>query len=203
MKIICIGRNYAAHIAELNNEVPERPVIFMKPSTALLKDGKDFFYPDFTKDLHYEAELVLKISKQGKHIAREFAHRYFEEITLGIDFTARDLQSELKSKGLPWEKAKAFDQSAVIGSWKKCSELNDTGNIRSTLDKNGGMVQEGESRLMITDVAGRIAEVSQYFTLQAGDLLFTGTPAGVGPVQKGDVLSGRLEGEEILRFRIC
>jgi len=203
MKIICIGRNYAAHIAELNNEVPERPVIFMKPSTALLKDNKDFFYPDFTHDLHYEAELVLKISKQGKHIEREFAHRYYEEVTVGVDFTARDLQSELKGKGLPWEKAKAFDQSAVIGSWKKWKDLQESSNIRFSLDKNGQTVQEAESRLMITDFAGMIAEVSQYFTLQAGDLLFTGTPAGVGPVQKGDVLSGKLEGEEVFRFRIC
>jgi 2-keto-4-pentenoate hydratase/2-oxohepta-3-ene-1,7-dioic acid hydratase in catechol pathway len=175
----------------------------MKPSTALLKDNKDFFYPDFTHDLHYEAELVLKISKQGKHIEREFAHRYYEEVTVGVDFTARDLQSELKGKGLPWEKAKAFDQSAVIGSWKKWKDLQESSNIRFSLDKNGQTVQEAESRLMITDFAGMIAEVSQYFTLQAGDLLFTGTPAGVGPVQKGDVLSGKLEGEEVFRFRIC
>jgi 2-keto-4-pentenoate hydratase/2-oxohepta-3-ene-1,7-dioic acid hydratase in catechol pathway len=195
MKIICVGRNYAKHAAELGNERPALPVIFLKPDTALLKAPADFYYPDFTSDLHYECELVVKISRAGKHIKEEFAHKYYREIGLGIDFTARDLQSKLKKEGLPWELSKGFDQSAIIGSFKSVSELINNKPIAFALRKNGHEVQQGVSSDMIFSVDRIISFVSEYFTLKVGDLIFTGTPEGVGAVEKGDLLEGFLEGE--------
>lgn len=199
MKIICIGRNYADHIAELHNEVPTAPVIFMKPETALLQRNQPFFVPDFSSDIHHELELVLRVSKNGKHIEEKFAHTYFDAIGLGIDFTARDLQSELKKKGLPWELAKAFDGSAPIStSFKPAGEFADLANIDFHLEVNGEVRQRGNSSLMLHPFAKIISFVSQYVTLKMGDLIFTGTPSGVGPVKAGDQLSGFLEGEKIL-----
>ncbi|MDO7875747.1 fumarylacetoacetate hydrolase family protein [Hymenobacter sp. ASUV-10] len=199
MKIICIGRNYADHIAELHNEVPTAPVIFMKPETALLQRNQPFFVPDFSQDIHHELELVLRVSKNGKHIEEKFAHTYFDAIGLGIDFTARDLQSELKKKGLPWELAKAFDGSAPIStSFKPVGEFADLANINFHLEVNGEVRQRGNSSLMLHPFAKIISFVSQYITLKMGDLIFTGTPSGVGPVKAGDQLSGFLEGEKIL-----
>ena len=189
MKIICIGRNYAEHAKELNNPVPAKPVVFMKPSTALLVNDKPFYYPDFTKELHHEVEIVLKISKNGKAIQPEFAAGYFEEIALGIDFTARDVQDELKKKGHPWEIAKAFDSSAVVGKFFPVEKLN-RDSIEFQLKKNGEVVQHGNSRDMIFTFEQLIVHVSQYIKLLQGDLIFTGTPAGVGAVQIGDRLEG-------------
>ncbi|MGB6034802.1 MAG: fumarylacetoacetate hydrolase family protein [Cryomorphaceae bacterium] len=203
MKIICIGRNYADHAAELKNEIPSEPVIFCKPDTALLPKNHPFIYPDITADLHFELELVLRIKKVGKHIDPEFAHKYYDEIGLGIDFTARDLQHKCKEKGLPWEKAKAFDHSAPLG--KKFVKLNDLPNptsIRFELKKNGERVQDGDSSLMLFPFDELVSEVSKYFTLKIGDLIFTGTPKGVGPVAKGDVLEGFLEGEKLLHLEV-
>ena len=202
MKIICIGRNYAAHIEELKNEQPGQPVVFLKPDTALLKGGAPFFYPDFSKNIHHEIELVLKISKEGKYIQPQFAHRYYEEIGLGIDFTARDLQDECKAKGLPWEIAKAFNGSAPIGEFKSVAELGDLKNLDFRLEINGEVRQKGNTGLMLFDFATIIAYVSQFFTLKKGDLIYTGTPAGVGPVQKGDHLTGFLGTEKLLHVAI-
>jgi acylpyruvate hydrolase len=202
MKIICVGRNYAAHAAELKNEVPSEPVIFLKPDTAVLKDNKPFFYPDFSNNIHYEAELVFKITRLGKHIQQRFAHKYVTEVTLGIDFTARDIQDELKKKGLPWERAKAFDGSAVLGKFKPVTDLNDKRNIRFRLQRNGHDVQIGESSMMIFDVPKLISYISRYFILKTGDLLFTGTPEGVGKVEKGDTLTGYLEDEQVFSFKV-
>jgi len=199
MKIICIGRNYADHIAELHNEVPTAPVIFMKPETALLQRNQPFFVPDFSQDIHHELELVLRVSKNGKHIEEKFAHTYFDAIGLGIDFTARDLQSELKKKGLPWELAKAFDGSAPIATnFKPVADFADLANIDFHLEVNGEVRQRGNSSLMLHPFAKIISFVSQYITLKMGDLIFTGTPSGVGPVKAGDQLNGFLEGEKIL-----
>lgn len=192
MKIICIGRNYAEHAKELNNPVPERPVVFHKPASALLVNDKPLYYPEFTKDLHHELEIVLKISKNGKYVQPEFADQYYDEIGLGIDFTARDLQSELKAKGQPWEIAKAFDGSAVLGRFVPVSELPDMGAIEFELHKNGKVVQHGNTRDLLFSFQEIIVYVSQFFKLQMGDLIFTGTPAGVGPVQVGDQLEGFL-----------
>ena len=202
MKIICIGRNYAAHIEELKNETPGNPVVFLKPDTALLKDGAPFFYPDFSKNIHHEAELVLKISKQGKYIQKKFAHRYFDEIGLGIDFTARDLQDECKSKGLPWEIAKGFNGAAPIGGFKSVSDFEDLGNIDFHLTINGETRQKGNTSLMLFDFGTIIEYVSQFFMLKTGDLIYTGTPAGVGPVQIGDHLEGFIGTEKLLDFEI-
>lgn len=202
MKIIAIGRNYAAHIEELKNEKPEAPVIFTKPDTALLKDNEPFYYPDFSKDIHHEVELVLKISKMGKNIEEKFAYKYFDEIGLGIDFTARDLQSYLKSKSLPWDLAKGFNGSAPISAFKPISQFPDLKNIRFSLKVNGALRQEGNSGLMIYDFGYIISFVSQYFTLKPGDLIFTGTPAGVAAVQVGDRLEAYLEEEEMLNFEV-
>jgi 2-keto-4-pentenoate hydratase/2-oxohepta-3-ene-1,7-dioic acid hydratase in catechol pathway len=202
MKIICVGRNYAAHAAELNNEVPSEPVIFMKPDTAMLKDNKPFFIPEFSSNIHYEAELVFKIGRQGKHIDAKFADKYITEITVGIDFTARDVQDELKKKGLPWERAKAFDNSAALGKFKPTDSLKDGENIRFRLERNGQTVQNGESSLMIFKLPQLISYVSRYFVLKTGDLLFTGTPEGVGKVETGDVLTGFLEEEEVFSFKV-
>jgi acylpyruvate hydrolase len=202
MKIICIGRNYAAHVKELNNSLPTNPVIFLKPSTALLKDNTPFFYPSFSKDIHYEAELVLKIGKSGKHIAPKYALNYISHIGLGIDFTARDLQEIQKSKGLPWEIAKAFDHSAVIGSFIEVTKIPNLNNIDFRLDINEENVQTGNSSMMLFSFEAIISYVSQYFTLQMGDLIFTGTPEGVGPIKIGDKLKGYLIQEEIFSFEI-
>lgn len=202
MKIICIGRNYAAHIEELKNEQPGQPVVFLKPDTALLKGGAPFFYPDFSKNIHHEIELVLKVSKEGKYIQPQFAHRYFEEIGLGIDFTARDLQDQCKAKGLPWEIAKAFNGSAPIGEFKSVAELGDLKNLDFHLEINGEVRQKGNTGLMLFDFATIIAYVSQFFTLKKGDLIYTGTPAGVGPVQPGDQLTGFLGTEKLLHVAI-
>lgn len=192
MKIICIGRNYAEHARELGNVVPEQPVVFLKPATAMLVNGKPLYYPSFTQDLHYELEVVLKVAKNGRHVQPEFAAGYYEEIGLGIDFTARDLQQTLKSKGQPWELAKAFDGSAVIGDFVPLSELPDPANIEFQLTKNGEVVQHGFTRDVLFSFEDIIVFVSQYFKLQMGDLIFTGTPAGVGPVTIGDQLEGWL-----------
>lgn len=202
MKIICIGRNYAAHIEELKNEKPGKPVVFLKPDTALLKGGAPFYYPDFSSNIHHEIELVLKISKEGKYIQPQFAHRYFEEIGLGIDFTARDLQDQCKAKGLPWEIAKAFNGSAPIGEFKSVAELGDLNNIDFQLEINRELKQKGNTSLMLFDFATIISYVSQFFTLKKGDLIYTGTPAGVGPVQTGDVLIGFIGNEKMLHVEV-
>ena len=201
MKIICIGRNYAEHSKELGNEIPENPVIFMKPDTAILKKGSDFYIPEFSDDVHYELEVVLKISKGGKYIQEEKASNYFDEIGLGIDFTARDLQSKLKEKGLPWELAKGFDSSAVVSEFYKKSDF-DMRNLSFSLMKNKEKVQDGNTSMMIFSPEKIIAFVSQYFTLKTGDLIFTGTPKGVGKVAENDILQAFLENEKVLDLRI-
>ena len=202
MKIICIGRNYAAHIEELKNEKPGQPVVFLKPDTALIKGEAPFYYPDFSTNIHHEIELVLKISKEGKYIQPQFAHRYFEEIGLGIDFTARDLQDQCKAKGLPWEIAKAFNGSAPIGNFKSVSEFSDLKNIDFHLEINGEVKQKGNTSLMLFDFATIISYVSQFFTLKKGDLIYTGTPAGVGPVHTGDQLIGFIGNEKMLHVEV-
>ena len=202
MKIICIGRNYAAHIEELKNEKPGKPVVFLKPDTALIKGEAPFYYPDFSTNIHHEIELVLKISKEGKYIQPQFAHRYFEEIGLGIDFTARDLQDQCKAKGLPWEIAKAFNGSAPIGNFKPVSEFSDLKNIDFHLEINGEVKQKGNTSLMLFDFATIISYVSQFFTLKKGDLIYTGTPAGGGPVQTGDELIGFIDNEKMLHVEV-
>jgi acylpyruvate hydrolase len=201
MKFICIGRNYAEHIAELGNERPSDPVIFMKPDTAMLRENKPFYFPDFSKDVHYEVELLVKIKKEGKSIAPAFAHKYYDEIGLGIDFTARDVQSTLKDKGLPWERAKAFNDSAVISEFVS-KEGFDMANINFDLKLNGAEVQNGNTSLMLWPIDELIAYVSKFFTLKTGDILFTGTPKGVGPVKIGDTLTGHLEGKEMFQFEV-
>ncbi len=202
MKIICIGRNYVAHIEELKNEKPSNPVVFLKPDSALLKSGAPFFYPDFSENIHHEAELVLKVSKEGKNIQKQFAHRYFEEIGLGIDFTARDLQDQCKAKGLPWEIAKAFNGSAPIGEFKSVKDFADLADIDFHLTINGELRQKGNTGLMLFDFSTIIAYVSQFFTLKKGDLIFTGTPAGVGPVKVGDRLEGFISTQKMLDFEV-
>jgi len=190
MKIICIGRNYVKHAQELKHEVPTEPVFFMKPDSALLLDNKPFFLPDFSKEIHHEIELVIKINRLGKNIEAKFAHRYYDEIGLGIDFTARDVQRQLIEKGLPWEKAKAFDSSAVLGKFIPKEEIIDIRQILFSLKKNGEVVQSGDSQLMIFPFDTIIEHVSKYVTLKIGDLIYTGTPAGVGPVAIDDRLEG-------------
>lgn len=190
MKIIAVGRNYIDHAKELNNPVPERPVIFLKPDTAILKDNKDFYIPDFSTDIHYECELVVRVCNEGKHVSKKFAHKYYDAIGLGIDFTARDLQSQLKAKGLPWELAKAFDNSAVISSLIPKENFADVTAIPFSLTKNGQIVQSGNTSDMIFDIDSLISFISGYITLRKGDLIYTGTPAGVGPVAIGDNLEG-------------
>jgi len=202
MKIICVGRNYAAHAAELNNSVESEPVIFMKPDTALLQAKQPFFYPGISNDIHYETELVVKINKVGKNIAEKFAHRYYDEVSLGIDFTARDLQSKLKSKGLPWELAKAFDGSAPIGEFISKSELNPINDLHFSLLINGEIRQKGHTALMLFSVDKIISFVSAYFTLKKGDLIFTGTPEGVGPIQKEDHLEAFLGERKLLSLKV-
>lgn len=202
MKIFCIGRNYAAHAKELGNEVPEEPVIFLKPKSALLHPDTPFYYPEFTNDLHYECELVLRVSKNGRYVSEHKAAGYFDAITVGIDFTARDIQQELKTKGLPWEKAKAWDHSAVIGTWKPFEEFNGNSSIQFSLQKDGQTVQQGDSSLMIYPFTRIVSEISKYFSLQIGDLIFTGTPAGVGAVVPGDVLEGFLWSDSLFKLAI-
>jgi acylpyruvate hydrolase len=202
MKIIAIGRNYAEHAKELNNPVPGVPVIFMKPDTALLKDNKHFYHPDFSTDIHHEIEIVLKISKEGKHVNQKFADSYYEEIALGVDFTARDIQSRHKEKGLPWELAKGFDNSAPISNFLPKSKFADLHNLNFKLDVNGETRQEGNTSFMLFTFDYIIAFVSQYITLKKGDLIFTGTPAGVSKVNVGDRLEGFIEDQKMLDFYI-
>ena len=201
MKIICIGRNYAKHIEELENERPKEPVVFMKPDSAVLLKNNPFIIPPFSDDIHYEVEILVKINRIGKFIDKKFAHKYYDEIGLGIDFTARDLQSKLKDKGLPWEKAKAFDGSAVIGNFCDKSEL-DLEQVRFRLLKNGKTVQDGDSSHMLWKIDELIAYVSQFFTLKIGDIIFTGTPEGVGRVEANDELKGVLEGKEMFHIKV-
>lgn len=202
MKIFCIGRNYAEHAKELKNELPENPVVFMKPTTALLKDGQAFFYPDFTNDLHYEGEIVLRIGKNGKKIQEKFAHKYIDAFTIGFDLTARDIQNDLKSKGLPWELAKGFDGSAIIGNFIKINENINLSELKFSILKNDVTVQKGNAADMIFSFERVISFVSQYFTLQQGDLIFTGTPKGVGALAIGDVLNGFYDREKLVSVEI-
>ncbi len=202
MKIICIGRNYADHARELNNPLPEKPLYFMKPDSALLIKNKPFFYPDFSKEIHYETEIVLKISKLGKRIQKQYANRYYQEIGIGIDFTARDLQNACRKEGNPWEIAKAFDQSAAIGRFIPKSSLPDPSSINFQLDLNDNPVQKGNTRDLLFSFDELISYVSIYMTLKTGDLIFTGTPAGVGPVKPGDHLVASVEGQALLDFWI-
>ena len=196
MKIICIGRNYGEHARELNNPVPEQPVLFFKPDTALLRSPADFYLPDLPSSIHYELELIVRICKEGKHLAEKFASKYYNQISVGIDFTARELQQELKTKGLPWERAKAFDGSAVVGNWIDLPENWRTLEFR--LELNGKILQKGRATDMLFDVDFLVADASRVVTLKTGDVLFTGTPAGVGKVQEGDVLEGYLGDERLL-----
>lgn len=202
MKIICIGRNYADHARELNNPLPEEPVFFLKPDTALVLNNRPFFYPGFSGEIHHEVELVLKINRLGRYIGEEFAHRYYDEIGVGIDFTARDLQDQCKKKGLPWEIAKAFDNSAPLGRFISKADIPDTANICLRLDINGKRVQDGSSKDMIFSFDRIISYVSQFITLKIGDLIFTGTPAGVGPVKIGDRLQAYINDDMLLDFYV-
>ena len=202
MKIICIGRNYTEHIKELENEKPTDPVVFLKPDTSILLKKQPFFIPDFSNDVHYEVEILVKINKIGKYIDRKFAYKYYDEIGLGIDFTARDLQSELKSKGLPWEKAKSFDGAAVIGKWIPVSEVKDVNAIEFSLKKNDNIVQLGNTSHMLWKIDELIEYISKYFTLKIGDIIFTGTPAGVGKVIANDKLRGFIEDKEMFSITI-
>lgn len=200
MKIICIGRNYVNHISELGNEKPEEPVVFLKPDTALLKEA-DFYLPEFSNDVHHEIEVVVKINKVGKYIEPKFAHKYYNEISVGIDFTARDIQQKLKEKGLPWEKAKAFDDSAVVGDFIPIADF-DVDNLEIELLKNGISQQRGNTSQMIWKINELIAYVSQYFTLKTGDLIFTGTPSGVSRVETDDILEGFLNRKQLFKINI-
>lgn len=203
MKIICIGRNYVAHIQELQNEMPEEPIFFMKPDSSLLRNNDPFYIPDWTNNVHHEIELVIKINRLGKNIEKRFAHRYFDEIGLGIDFTARDVQNQLREKGLPWEKAKAFDKAAVLGgNFFSKSILSNPESIDFKLNVNGEVVQQGNSNLMMFGFEEIIVHVSKYVTLKMGDLIYTGTPAGVGAVKIGDHLEGYLEDNKLLDFMV-
>lgn len=201
MKIICIGRNYVDHIKELNNEITKEPVIFMKPDSAIFRQRDAFYIPKFSNEIHYEAEIVVKLNRLGKNIQAKFAHKYFAEFTLGIDFTARDVQTQLKAKGLPWEKAKAFDQSAVLGDFLSAEDY-DLGNLNFSLKRNGETVQNGNTQLMMHSIPQIIEHCSEFFTLKIGDLIFTGTPAGVGKVEIGDVLEGFIEDKKVLHVRV-
>jgi acylpyruvate hydrolase len=198
MKILCVGRNYSEHIRELNSALPAEPVIFMKPDTALLTRNRPFYLPDFSREIHYEAELVLKICKVGKNIQEKFASTYFDEIGLGIDFTARDLQSEAKAKGLPWLVSKGFDNASPLGKFMKKSTFQDPGDISFHLEKNGTTVQQASSKEMIFTFEAIIAYISRFITLKMGDLIFTGTPSGVGPIAIGDRLEGFIENQKVL-----
>jgi 2-keto-4-pentenoate hydratase/2-oxohepta-3-ene-1,7-dioic acid hydratase in catechol pathway len=202
MKIICIGRNYTKHIEELNNERPDEPVVFMKPDSAILLRQHPFVIPEFSEDIHHELEVIVKINKVGKYIEPKFAHKYYDEISIGIDFTARDLQQKLKDKGLPWEKAKAFDGSAVIGDFVSKNDFKSLDNINFELTNNGVTVQKGNTSFMLWKIDELIAYVSQFFTLKIGDIIFTGTPEGVAIVRPDDVLEGFLEGNKLFRIQV-
>ena len=202
MKIICVGRNYTDHIRELENNKPKEPVLFLKPDSSIILNNKPFFIPDFSQNIHYELELIIKISRLGKHIQEKFSHKYYDFIGLGIDFTARDLQSDLKSKGLPWEKSKAFDGSCFISKWINKSEFNDVKNLNFNLKKNGKTVQKTNSKLMLWKIDELISYISTFFTLKIGDVIFTGTPAGVGKVSIGDNLEGFIEDNKIFNLNI-
>ena len=202
MKIICIGRNYTNHIAELNNERPTEPVVFMKPDSAVLLKQYPFVIPEFSQDVHHEIEIIVKISKVGKYIEPKFAHKYYDEISVGIDFTARDLQEKLKAKGLPWEKAKSFDGSAVLGEFLPKSKFSSLENITFELTNNNKTVQKGDSSHMLWKIDELISYVSQFFTLKIGDIIFTGTPEGVAAVNPDDVLEGFLEGQQLFRIQV-
>ncbi|WP_418509654.1 fumarylacetoacetate hydrolase family protein [Corallibacter sp.] len=202
MKLICIGRNYTEHIKELENEKPSDPVVFLKPDTAILLKKQPFFIPDFSNDVHHEVEVLVKINKVGKYIDKKFAHKYYDEVGLGIDFTARDLQSKLKEKGLPWEKAKAFDGAAVVGKWVSKSDFSDINQLNFSLEKNEKVVQTGNTSHMLWKIDEIIEYVSKYFTLKIGDIIFTGTPAGVGRVDANDKLRGFLENKEMFSITV-
>ncbi|MEP0132606.1 MAG: fumarylacetoacetate hydrolase family protein [Eudoraea sp.] len=202
MKIICIGRNYVDHIEELANERPKDPVVFIKPDSAVLPKEQDFYIPEFSNEIHYEIEVLVKIKKVGKHINEKFAHTYYDEIGLGLDFTARDLQSRLKEKGLPWEISKGFDGSAVIGKWVDKKKFKDLNKLNFSLSKNGAIVQKGNTALMLWNIDSLISYVSKFFMLKKGDIIFTGTPAGVGKIRANDYLSAMLEDEELLTVKI-
>ena len=202
MKIICVGRNYTDHIKELENNKPKEPVLFLKPDSSIILNNKPFFIPDFSQNIHYELELIIKISRLGKHIQEKFSHKYYDFIGLGIDFTARDLQTDLKSKGLPWEKSKAFDGSCFISKWINKSEFNDINNLNFNLVKNGKTVQKTNSKLMLWKIDELISYISTFFTLKIGDVIFTGTPAGVGNVSIGDNLEGFIEDNKIFNLNI-
>jgi len=202
MKIICIGRNYADHIAELENERPSEPVIFLKPDTAILPKQTPFTIPEFSKDVQHEVEVLIKICKVGKYVSPKFAHKYYDEIGLGIDFTARDLQTTLKEKGLPWEKAKAFDHSAIIGDFLPKKNFSSLENINFELRKNNIVAQKGNTSLMLWKIDELVSYVSQYFTLKKGDIIFTGTPQGVASVKENDVLEGYLEGKQVFKIQV-
>jgi 2-keto-4-pentenoate hydratase/2-oxohepta-3-ene-1,7-dioic acid hydratase in catechol pathway len=202
MKIFCVGRNYAEHAKELGNAVPDEPVIFMKPKSALLQPHTPFYYPEFTNELHYECELVLRISKNGKYIQEKFANKYYDAVTVGIDFTARDIQADLKSKGLPWEKAKAWDNSAVIGKWVPVPDLKNKKEIHFALYKNKELVQQGNSKEMIYDFDYLVSYISNFFSINIGDLIFTGTPKGVGEIVVGDEIEGFMEDESLMALDV-
>lgn len=202
MKIFCVGRNYVAHAKELGHEVPDEPVIFMKPKSALLQAHTPFYYPEFTNELHYECELVLRVSKNGKYIQERFANKYYDAVTAGIDFTARDIQNELKEKGLPWEKAKAWDNSAVIGKWVPMANLKNKKDIQFALFKNKELAQQGQSAQMINNFDKIVAYISNYFSVNIGDLIFTGTPEGVGECVVGDELELFMEEESMLTLEV-
>lgn len=202
MKLICIGRNYINHITELKNEKPSDPVVFIKPDTAILLKKQPFFIPDYSKNIQHEVEVIIKINRVGKYIETKFAHKYYDHIGLGIDFTARDIQQKLKASGLPWEKAKAFDGSAVVGKWAPKSTFESLENLSFSLKKNDVVVQSGNTQQMLWGIDAVIAYVSQFFTLKIGDIIFTGTPAGVGQVQAGDILKGYIENEEFFNIKV-
>lgn len=202
MKIICVGNNYAKHIAELKSIKPDEPLFFLKPDSAILGKNTHFYIPPFSNDLHYEVEVLVKIGRTGKYIDPVFSHKYYEEIGLGIDFTARDIQKKCKEKGLPWEKAKAFDGSAVIGNFFSKDSLGDLQDLPFILEKNGEEVQVGNTQSMLWSIDELVSYVSQFITLKTGDIIFTGTPAGVGPVAEGDVLVGTLNGKKALEVKV-
>ncbi len=202
MKIICVGRNYVDHIKELNNNKPKEPVLFLKPQTAIINKGQPFFIPSFSNEVHYELEVIIKINRLGRFIEKKFSHKYYDKIGLGIDFTARDLQLELKNKGLPWEKAKAFDGSCLIGDWKNKKDFNNIDNIDFRLTKNDEIVQHSNTSLMLWKVDELIEYISKFFTLKIGDIIFTGTPAGVGKVKLNDKLKGYMNDDELLSINI-
>lgn len=202
MKIICVGRNYVAHIDELDNDRPKDPVLFLKPDTAILLSNQAFFIPEFSNDVHHEVEILVKINRLGKHIDRKYAHKYYDEIGLGIDFTARDLQKELKNNGLPWEKAKSFDGSAVIGNFISKFSLKDIDEVSFSLEKNGKLVQKGNTSLMLWKINELIEYISKFFTLKIGDIIFTGTPEGVSKVEPNDILTGFIEGQQVFNIKV-